>query len=598
MARRLLGATLLRLQRTDEAVVTLEPLVEETPDDATMFAMIGEAAVQSGDPQRAKRYYERMVALLPESGEALARLGNVNLRLGNLQEGIEQLEQAIKREPEQGGPGVDQALVALAARYLREKRYDDALVAANTFRENQPDHILGPTLVGIVLAGKGDFDRAIEAFEDAVKKKPGDSGAANNLATVLLTAGQTERAREVLQGLLEANPDDLPTLLKLAELEEQLKRPQEAESQLQRAMTEHPDATAPQVALARQHMRANRPEAALQVGLPALQNNPDDPPLLETVAKAQLMLKQYEEALVNLSALSLARPDLAEPPFLSASIFLRQGKEARAKQELQKALEIDPGHHASRLLLARQLIMSGDVGSARAEFVVLTAALPDDSRVAELEGALLSKEGHAGEAIGAYDRAFSLGPTSNRAIELAAAQRKGGDPEGSVNTLQEWVTANPMDDRARRILAITYTFLGRFEAASHEYGLLIEISPNSVEFLNNNAFSLGKLGKLDDGIVQGRRALALAPDNPAVKSTLGWLLVERGELDEGIGLLEAAVAAAVIDHPTTKYNLAKALARTGQQSRARRMLQELLESQTNFAERGSAQALLNTLSGE
>ena len=48
-ARRLLGAMLLRIGQPGESRKVLEPLKDQAPDDTQLLALIGAAAVRSGD---------------------------------------------------------------------------------------------------------------------------------------------------------------------------------------------------------------------------------------------------------------------------------------------------------------------------------------------------------------------------------------------------------------------------------------------------------------------------------------------------------------------------------------------------------------------
>ena len=52
-------------------------------------------------------------------------------------------------------------------------------------------------------------------------------------------------------------------------------------------------------------------------------------------------------------------------------------------------------------------------------------------------------------------------------------------------------------------------------------------------------------------LATAERALAAAPDNPAVMDTVGWILVEKGDLDKALPLLREA-AKALPELPQTR----------------------------------------------
>ncbi len=63
----------------------------------------------------------------------------------------------------------------------------------------------------------------------------------------------------------------------------------------------------------------------------------------------------------------------------------------------------------------------------------------------------------------------------------------------------------------------------------------------NVLVLNNLAFALGEAGNKSRALDYAQKALKLAPDNPSVLDTAGWLMVETdGDREAAIRLLEKA----------------------------------------------------------
>jgi Flp pilus assembly protein TadD len=73
--------------------------------------------------------------------------------------------------------------------------------------------------------------------------------------------------------------------------------------------------------------------------------------------------------------------------------------------------------------------------------------------------------------------------------------------------------------------------------------------------------------------VYAREAAKVAPKSFAARNTLGRMLVDSGELEEGIKELEAARALAP-DSPQTRIALASAYAKAGRKEEAARERQE------------------------
>ena len=90
------------------------------------------------------------------------------------------------------------------------------------------------------------------------------------------------------------------------------------------------------------------------------------------------------------------------------------------------------------------------------------------------------------------------------------------------------------------------------------------------------------------------KANELKPDHPVILDTLGWLLVEAGQHEQGIELLQRALTLAP-EAADTRYHLAQALVRSGKLAHARRELESLLSSNARFAHEAEARALLAKL---
>ena len=87
-----------------------------------------------------------------------------------------------------------------------------------------------------------------------------------------------------------------------------------------------------------------------------------------------------------------------------------------------------------------------------------------------------------------------------------------------------------------------------------------------------------------------RKASALAPDQPTIADTYGWLLLQK----QALPLLKSAAGQAP-DSPQIRYHYAAALARSGEKAEARLVLQDVLLDPQSFDGRKDAERLLASL---
>ena len=112
--------------------------------------------------------------------------------------------------------------------------------------------------------------------------------------------------------------------------------------------------------------------------------------------------------------------------------------------------------------------------------------------------------------------------------------------------------------------------------------------------LNNLAWSLWEQ-KDGQALSYAEKAVQLAPNSPAVGDTLGWMLVEQGQVKRGLELLEKA-SAMVPKQSEIALHLAKAQIKDGKKDAARTTLQNVMKNApADSAEAKESKALLASL---
>jgi Tfp pilus assembly protein PilF len=179
-------------------------------------------------------------------------------------------------------------------------------------------------------------------------------------------------------------------------------------------------------------------------------------------------------------------------------------------------------------------------------------------------------------------------------MRLAAAQRKAGDKESSYETALSWLKEHPEDTAVRTALAGTYLADNQKDEAIKEYEKILNQQPKNVIALNNLAWFYHEQGDRR-ALDLAKRAHDIAPKSAEIQDTYGWLLVQEGQVERGLVLLEKAQEQAP-KNLDIRFHRAAALAKAGEQAEAEKELQEMLKSTDEFGEREKAEALLKELS--
>jgi Flp pilus assembly protein TadD len=126
-------------------------------------------------------------------------------------------------------------------------------------------------------------------------------------------------------------------------------------------------------------------------------------------------------------------------------------------------------------------------------------------------------------------------------------------------------------------------------------GKALEVNPRFAPAANNLAYLLSEQGGDGERALQlAQVAREVAPEDPHVADTLGWILYKRGVHQRAVTLLQEA-AQKLPEHPTVQYHLGMAAAKAGDPATARRALTAAVASPAAFPEKDVAARALAEL---
>jgi Flp pilus assembly protein TadD len=154
------------------------------------------------------------------------------------------------------------------------------------------------------------------------------------------------------------------------------------------------------------------------------------------------------------------------------------------------------------------------------------------------------------------------------------------------------VEKHPSEWIARAELADVLLRNGEYKTAASQFARVLTQQPNNAFAMNNLAWAYFNL-KDSRALATAEAAYRIAPKDVNIMDTFGWILVQSGQLERGLKLLEHAVAAAP-KNPEIRFHRASALAKSGKKELARSELSALAKDQS-FEHAGEAADLLMSL---
>ncbi|CAK0760749.1 hypothetical protein CCP3SC15_2670001 [Gammaproteobacteria bacterium] len=404
------------------------------------------------------------------------------------------------------------------------------------------------------------FDAAQASFAEALKFGSVEGAARVGLARVALAQNDLERAEAEVTQALTADAEQVEAWLVKAEILRLRAKPAAAEESFTKA-----------IALDPRNLSARLGKAAMELAQHQLDAADGELQRAAQIVPQHLLLNRLR------GLLAYERGDLiAMEEVLNQILTIDQKESPATLLSLLGALikrELQAGHHQAVLLAARRL-------QRQAPMLALGYAT---------EGTIRMVQQDWGGAARALEAAYQREPSGLLALDLYAARSNQGE-NGAASVLENWFIGHPKDIETQLAAAISLQQNGQLQSAQAYYEKILETQPNHPLALNNLAWLY--LEKHDQrALAMAKRAYQLAPNDPQVLDTYGWILANEGYRLPGLFLLQRAVSGAPRDGDI-RYHLAATLDQAGRQEDAHHTVRQLLNDLTAFPLRPTAQALL------
>lgn len=586
-ASKLMAALQLRANNPDAALDLLRPLLGEREDDVELLTLAGEASMRGGHFSAAAVYFEKASALRPDApllhtALAMSRLGN-----GENGRAVAELERAASLDVKSPRTGV-----LLVMTYLRNKQPDKALGMVAEM-EKQGNNPLVQNLKGAVFLAKQDARSARASFEKALALDPLYLPALDNLAQLDAMEKHPQDAKPRYQAALAKAPKNAALMEALARLAAAQGAPTEAAAWLERASKENPESLPLAMRLAEFYARIGEQRKALLLSQKLQASNPANPEALALLAQVYHANGNLSAAAESYSRLAALEPGSAAPHMKLATLQLIQHDEPAAVAALRKALSIEPDLLDANMTLLNVLIGQKKFGEAMALAAAVQKRHPQAQVGYKLEGDVLSAQDKPALALKAYERAFALDNSGALLIQIHGMLNKMGKAAEADARMALWFQDHPGDVPARLYYASSKVVKNDNKAAIEQLEAVLKHDPKNVIALNDLAWTYQRVND-KNALAYAERAYQLAPNNPAIMDTLGWIYLESGNPGRALPLLQKASALAP-NANEIRYHFGMVLAKSGDKRGARRELERVLASPAEFSQREEAKAYLARL---
>jgi tetratricopeptide (TPR) repeat protein/negative regulator of sigma E activity len=223
-----------------------------------------------------------------------------------------------------------------------------------------------------------------------------------------------------------------------------------------------------------------------------------------------------DQAMASTATALKLEPDRSAVRYSAAITLFRIGRYEEAKQELEKAIALQPTSEEATRLLGRVLMRQRKIDEGLAQFNKALAIRPNSVMLHTEMGLALFNEGRYKDALDAFEKAVVLAPTSARALTQAgAAAQAMGDNAKALTFFEKANTIQARPETLSNIGTIYYN-QGDFENAAKAYEAAIVIRPLGAITHRNLGDAYARLGRTDDALKAYRTAIQQAQAEVAV----------------------------------------------------------------------------------
>jgi tetratricopeptide (TPR) repeat protein len=556
-----LRVVLANLQLRKRNVAVAEALLQETvqkdPKSIEAHMALAELYLSKGDRGSAEREFQAAAAVAPAGSRARIRLADHYVLTRQPDEARKVLGEVTQKAPD-----YLPAWRRLAEIALVEGKLDDADKALETVLKKSPQDLDGHLLKGRVFLARKNSTQAVQEFQQVLKLEPRLPAARYQLALAYLQGGNIQQAKTELKEATTVSPNYLEAQLRLAQLNLETGAVDPAIEGLTHLVAVQPRLVEGYVLLGSAHLMKKDPAKAIEVYRKLAATAPKDP----------------------------------RGPFFVGLGLLAQGKRDEARKSLHDALVLAPGYVDPLVQLVQLDMVEKKPEAAVARVKRQIAAAPNSAPLQHLLGRTLEARREPALAETAYLKAIELDPRLvGPYLDLARVYGTSGRYDQALAKTDEALKANPRNLGALMLAGTLHERKGDNAKAEAAYARVLEINSRFAPAANNLAYLLGERdADMERALQLAQTAKEVAPDEPHISDTLGWILYKRGVYQRAVALLKES-AARVPDNPVIQYHLGMAAVKAGDRETAKRALTVAAGSARPFPGQDDARTALRTL---
>lgn len=587
----LLARTYLMTQQNKQALTLLEKHEDKLVENIDSALLLGDLYLKQNRAFKAQKLSDKLVSAYPN--DSRVQLFEIRLMAarGKIEEALRILDSAYENNKDKASFLFTYSMMKLQAGYERE-----ALKSAQAILTLYPDEPEFMNLKAGIHIRLREYDEAMLLLDKALAIDPELFAAKFNKAAILSRREDFEASNNIVEELLATSPKHPQSLLLKAHNKVQQGEIEKALDLYSDILVLNNDFNYARFELAKLYRALKDYDQSVYHIDRLLVDDFDNPEYLLFKTELYIQKRNISEAKKTLSIVEHFTTDSIEQLLKQSELQRAIDDIPAALKSLEKALALQPENSRIKLNIVRLLISTNEYKKAQDILTSMGASSQTDANYWLVNAIYQNATGKTGDAVSDIRKALSLDPNYHQALvflyELAL---KNGYQTAFVEEAKKVVSKSPQNLLAKNLLAQFYYIQQDFENAKPIYLSLLDKKGSFNPSIVYNKLAIMSLG---DDINQAydyiKKAFELNESEPDILDTYGWVLVQKGKAEEGLGYLRKAFARDS-NNPEIRYHLGFALAKLNRNQEAVAELEKAVSAQRPFYNRQKAQELLDSL---
>jgi tetratricopeptide (TPR) repeat protein len=465
---------------------------------------------------------------------------------------------------------------------LSAKQADDALAAVRLWRQLAPDSDeANQYYLGLIVLSDNLGDAEAILKQRLAEATPGARGLVMfQMQQLLLRAKDKEAASAMLQRLVAPYPDMMESHVVLAQAALARGNRPEAQREAQAALKMKPDS---EIAILTLAQVSDSEAQATQVLKDFLGTHPDAREVRGAYARLLVTDKQLDAARREFETLDKAQPDNPNNLYALGVLCMQMNDPAAAERYLSRFVDVVEKNPDDERDPTKAVLMLSQIAEDRGDFKGALAWMDRlDSGDEKIQfGAALRRAqltARSGDVEGARKLLATYKPedkAEQAQIVLVEAQilRDAGKPKEAYKVMEQGAKRFADNTDFLYDYALMAEKLGHVDVMEKTLRQIIKKQPDNHQAYNALGYSLAdrKL-RLKEAYRLIAKALKLAPDDPFIMDSMGWVEYRLGRL--GAAETQLRKAYALRSDPEIAVHLGEVLWKKGEHDAARKLWRE------------------------